>query len=175
MKFNLLFEFTVDKATSTIFVNREFAAGRALVWDAFTKPELLDEWWAPKPWTTKTKYVSFQAGGRRLYAMCSPEGQDTWLIQDFVSITPKINFQFIEAFCDKDENINTSLPIAEWNLDFSEARGITTVKIKVKHKDIAALEQIIAMGFKEGFTFTLNYLEGFIQSRKGKDETKNNK
>ena len=43
---NLPFEFTVDKSTKTVFINREFNAEQSLVWDAFTKQELLDRWWA---------------------------------------------------------------------------------------------------------------------------------
>ena len=39
---NLLFDFTVDKATSTIYVTREFAADLDIVWDAFSKAEILD-------------------------------------------------------------------------------------------------------------------------------------
>jgi uncharacterized protein YndB with AHSA1/START domain len=64
MKNNLLFDFTVDKATKTVFVNREFAADLSLVWDAFTKQEMLDQWWAPKPWASKTKFMNFEVGGR---------------------------------------------------------------------------------------------------------------
>ena len=52
---NLLFYFAVDKTTKTVYVNREFAAERLLVWDAFTKQEILDHWWAPNPWVSKTK------------------------------------------------------------------------------------------------------------------------
>ena len=52
---NLLFDFTVDKAAKTVFITREFDAELQLVWDAFTKPEILDQWWAPKPLTSKTK------------------------------------------------------------------------------------------------------------------------
>jgi hypothetical protein len=63
----------------------------------------------------------------------------------------------MDAFADKDENINKEMPSSEWNLDFSEAEGITTVKISIKHKNLTDLEQIIEMGFKEGFTMTLNY------------------
>ena len=59
MKNNLLFDFTVDKATKTVFINREFDADLSLVWDAFTKQEILDQWWAPKPLTSKTKYYGF--------------------------------------------------------------------------------------------------------------------
>ena len=94
MKNNLLFDFTVDKAAKTVFVTREFAAGLSLVWDAFTKPEILDQWWAPKPWAAKTKFMNFEVGGRRFYAMVSPEGQECWSIQKYTSISPKTNLNF---------------------------------------------------------------------------------
>jgi uncharacterized protein YndB with AHSA1/START domain len=64
MKNNLLFDFIVDKKTKKVFVNREFAANLSLVWDAFTKQEILDQWWAPKPWQSKTKSMNFKVGGR---------------------------------------------------------------------------------------------------------------
>src|SRR6266576_1765772 len=142
MKTSLLFDFTVDKSTKTVFVNREFAAGLSLVWDAFTKQEILDQWWAPKPWASRTKFMNFEVGGRRFYAMVSPEGQEHWSIQDFTSISPTTNFKYIDAFADKDENINPALPGTEWDLNFSKQYGTTTVKIIVKHKTLASLEQI---------------------------------
>ena len=166
MKNNLLFDFTVDKSTSSVLVNREFAAELSLVWDAFTKQEILDQWWAPKPWVSRTKYMDFKVGGRRFYAMVSPEGQEHWCIQDFTSISPKTNFKFLDAFADKDENLNNALPRADWDLNFSEHDGTTTVKITVKHKTLADLEQIIKMGFKEGFTMTLNELEILVSTLK---------
>lgn len=164
MKNKLLFDFTVDKTTNTVFVNREFAAQLSAVWDAFTKPEILDQWWAPKPWLSKTKRMDFVVGGRRFYAMVSPEGEEHWSIQDFTSISPSTNFKFIDAFSDKDENINPAFPSSEWDLDFNEQSGTTTVKIKVKHKTLADLEQIIQMGFQEGFTMTLDELDKLLFS-----------
>src|SRR5580704_274228 len=104
MKNDLLFDFIVDKTIKTVFINREFDADLSLVWDAFTKAELLDQWVAPKPWTSKTKYMDFKVGGRRFYAMVSPEGNEGWAIQEFTSITPKTNFKYHNAFADKDEN-----------------------------------------------------------------------
>ena len=62
MKNNLLFDFKVDKKTKTVFVDKEFAADLSLVWDAFTKKELLDQWWAPKPYMCKTKQMDFREG-----------------------------------------------------------------------------------------------------------------
>jgi uncharacterized protein YndB with AHSA1/START domain len=163
---NLLFDFTVDKAAKTVYVTKEFNAELPLVWDAFTKQELLDQWWAPKPWASKTKSMNFKEGGRRFYAMVSPEGEEHWSIQNFTSISPTTNFKFVDAFTDKDEVINSTFPSSEWDLNFSEQNNTTTVKITIRHKTLAALEQIMQMGFKEGFTMTLNELEILLQQLK---------
>src|SRR5262250_3569076 len=153
---NLPFEFTVNKATKTALVIREFAAELSLVWDAFTKPEILDQWWAPKPFTSKTKYMDFKVGGRRFYAMVSPEGQEHWSIQEYTSISPKTNFKMLNAFAGKDEN--PELPGSDWDLKFSEQNGVTTVSVTIYNESLARMEKMIEMGFKEGFTMTLNIL-----------------
>ncbi len=160
MKNSLLFDFTVDKATRMVFVKREFNAGLSLVWDAFTKQEILDQWWAPKPWTSKTKYMDFKVGGRRFYAMVSPDGQESWQIQDFTSISPKTNFKMFSAFADKDEN--PELPGSDWDYTFSEQNGRTKVSITIYNESLERMEKQIEMGFKEGFTMTLNYLEELL-------------
>lgn len=164
MKNDLIFDFTVDKKKSTVFVNREFNADQSMIWDAFTKQEILDQWWAPQPWKSITKHMNLVVGGHRFYAMVSPEGQEHWSIEKYTSITPKTNLKWISSFADKDENINEELPSSNWNLDFSEAEGITTVKISIKHEKLSDLEMHIQMGFKEGFTMTLNYLAELLSS-----------
>ena len=168
MNNNLQFDFTVDKPSKTVHVTREFNAELPLVWDAFTKQEILDQWWAPKPWASKTKFMDFKPGGRRFYAMVSPEGQEHWSIQDFTSVSPTTNFKFVDAFADKDQVINTEFPSSEWDLNFIEQNNTTTVKIIVKHKTLASLEQILQMGFEGGFTMTLNELEVLLQNLKSK-------
>ena len=167
MKNNLLFDFTVDKATKTVFVNREFAADLSLVWDAFTKQEILDQWWAPKPWASKTKVMNFKVGGRRFYAMVSPEGQEVgWSIQKYTSISPKTNFKFLNAFADKDEN--PELPGSDWDLSFSEENGKTKVSVSIYNESFERMEKMIEMGFKEGFTMTLKSLEDLLPTLSGK-------
>lgn len=166
MKSALDFDFLVNKKDLTVTVHRQFNAGLKLVWNAFTKQELLDQWWAPKPWASKTKYMNFKVGGRRFYAMVGPEGEEHWSIQDFTSITPTTSFEFFDAFADKDENINSSFPSSAWSLNFRETSGITTVDITITSKTLADLEQHLQMGFKEGFTMTLNYLEELLETQK---------
>src|SRR5579859_1027217 len=101
---NLLFDFTVDKATKTIHITREFAADLDLVWDAFTKAEILDQWTAPKPYRACTKEMDFREGGRWLYAMVSPEDVKHWSLVQFLKIQPKSGFSTKNTFSDENGN-----------------------------------------------------------------------
>jgi uncharacterized protein YndB with AHSA1/START domain len=162
MKNALLFDFTVDKTAKKVFVNREFDADLSLVWDAFTKQEILDQWWAPKPWESKTKSMNFEVGGRRIYAMVGPNGEEHWSIQEFTSISPKTNYKMLSAFGDKEGTINTAWPSSNWDLNFREENGTTEVHITIQHENLSDLEKMLEMGFKGGFTMTLNYLETLL-------------
>src|SRR6187402_2329938 len=134
MNNHLLFEFTVDKAAKKVFITREFDAELSLVWDAFTIAELLDQWVAPKPFTSRTKYMNFEVGGKRFYAMVGPDGQERWAIQEYTAIIPKTNFKMYNAFADKDEN--PELPGSEWDYTFSEQNGKTTVSITIYNESL---------------------------------------
>jgi uncharacterized protein YndB with AHSA1/START domain len=162
MKNNLLFDFTVDKTAKTVFITREFDADLSLVWDAFTKAEILDQWVAPKPWISKTKFMDFKVGGRRFYAMIGPEGQERWAIQKYTSISPKTNFKMFNAFADKDENLE--LPGSDWDYTFSEENGKTKVNITIYNESLARMEKMIEMGFTEGFKMSMNNLENLLAS-----------
>ena len=155
-------DFIVDKEAKTVYITKEFAAELDLVWDAYTKPELLDQWWAPKPLTSRTKVMDFREGGRRFYAMVTPEGQERWSVQKYTSITPKTNFKLFNAFADADENIQ--LPGSDWDLNFREDDGTTTVHISIYNESLERLERMIAGGFREGTAGQLSNLEELLAS-----------
>lgn len=157
-------EFIVNKETKTVLITAKFDAARDMVWDAFTKPDLLDQWWAPKPWTSRTKEMDFVVGGRRFYAMVSPEGIERWSVQKYTSITPTTNFKLLNTFT--DENENPELPGSDWDLNFTEQDSKTTVSISIYNESLERLEQMIDMGFKEGFTATLSHLNCLLVERK---------
>jgi uncharacterized protein YndB with AHSA1/START domain len=155
-------EFNVNKETKTVTIVKEFDAPPDMVWDAYTKPEILDKWWAPKPFSSRTKVMEFKEGGRRFYAMVSPDGQERWVVQKYTSITPKSNFKIFNAFADADENLE--LPGSDWDLNFSGQNGTTKVSISIYNESLERLERMIAMGFKEGTAAQLNNLEEVLAS-----------
>jgi len=153
-------DFIVDKQTKTVSITKEFAFELSLVWDAYTKPELLDQWWAPKPFASRTKAMDFRVGGRRFYAMVSPDGQERWGLQKYTSISPKTNFKLFNAFADEDEN--PELPGSDWDLTFSEQDGTTKVSISIYNESLERLEKMVEMGFKEGMMSQMENLEDLL-------------
>lgn len=165
MTATLLFDFIVNKENNTINVQREFAADLDLIWDAWTKPEILDQWWAPKPFRTKTKSMDFREGGYWHYAMIGPDNTTFWAKADYKKIEIKKNFSGLDGFCDTEGKINTDFPRSLWSTVFSESDDHTTVNITIKYDKLADLEKTIQMGFKEGFTMALGNLDQYIEAQ----------
>jgi uncharacterized protein YndB with AHSA1/START domain len=155
-------DFIVDKQTKTVSITKEFAAELSLVWDAYTKAEYLDQWWAPKPMTSRTKVMDFRVGGRRFYAMVSPDGSERWAVQKYTSITPKSNFKLFNAFADENENLQ--LPGSDWDLNFREQDGKTKVSISIYNESLERLERMIEGGFGQGTKMQLQNLEDLLET-----------
>lgn len=162
MKTALQFDFIADKEKNTITVKREFAAKRQLVWDCHTKSELLDKWFAPKPFTTKTKSMQFKEGGHWIYAMIDPEGKEYWGRTEYIKIDPIDSYQTRDAFADENGNINTDLPRAIWDVTFSDKGDRTLVQTIVQYETLEGLETVLNMGMKEGLASTLEKLDELL-------------
>lgn len=166
MTSNLLFDFLVDKENNTLTVRREFAAQRQLVWDCYTKSELLEQWFAPSPWKAKTKIMDFREGGHWLYAMCGPDGEEHWGRMDYEKINPIDAYVGMDGFCDENGVLNPALPRAPWDVDFTDKGENTVVTIVVTYNSLSDLETVIQMGMKEGLTICLDQLEALLHSNK---------
>jgi len=164
MENNSKTEFVVDLQNKKATITRVFDAPLENVWRAWTERDLLDQWWAPKPFIAKTRSMDFKVGGRRFYAMVSPEGQENWSIQKYTSISPKTNFRMYSTFADKDEN--PQLPGSDWDVTFSEQNGTTKVCIIITNESLDRMKKMIEMGFEAGLTATLGSLEELLQTSK---------
>lgn len=166
MKAALLMDFTVDKSNNTIHVKREFDAPRDLVWKAWTTADILDEWWAPKPYKCNTKTMDFRNGGYWLYCMQGPEGDVLWCRADYTGIIPEQAYELDDAFCDSEGVINDIHPGSHWHNTFSEAdQDKTLVSVEISYKCLADLEKILEMGMQEGFTKCMENLDHYISTQ----------
>lgn len=167
MKSNLLMDFAVDKPNKKIKVKRAFSAPLDLVWAAWTEEELLDQWWAPRPWQTHTKSMDFSEGGRWLYAMRGPDGEEHWCRTDYFTIEPQKGWTSKDGFCNSEGVMDKSLPGNNWKTDFSKVTGATLVEVQLSFDTLSEMEKILEMGFQEGFTMAMDNLDELLESKVG--------
>jgi len=155
--------FTKDLENKKIVVEREFSAPVESVWKAWTDSDLLDQWWAPKPWRAETKSMDFRTGGFWLYAMKGPDNEVHWARVDYKSIEKLKNFQAADYFCDENGNKNDELPNMNWDNQFSKTADGTRVVVNISFKSEADIRAILDMGFKEGFEMALGNLDELLE------------
>lgn len=163
MESNHTNSFNIDKENNVILVEKTFLAPLEVVWDAWTKSDLLDQWWAPQPWKAVTKNMSFTEGGQWLYCMEGPEGEKTWGKAMYNNIRIYDSFDAVDVFTDGEGIENYELPTLLWKTSFKESYDKTIVTVKIKFDSYADLDKIMEMGFKEGFEGALGNLEEFLE------------
>lgn len=165
MKKAILFDFDVIANENKILVKRSFNAPKDLVWAAWTDPEILDLWWAPKPYQAVSKKLDLKPGGIWHYYMQGPEGDQHWCLFEYQNINHQESFDGIDAFCDENAQVNNSKPRVKWFNQFKSQGEETLVIAELSFEKLSDLESIIEMGFKEGFTAGLENLDHYIASQ----------
>ncbi len=163
MKSNLHYSFKTDMQTNQLTIRREFDAPKDLVWDCYTKSDLLDQWFAPEPFTAKTKSMEFREGGHWHFAMVDPDGNEHWVRFDYETINPKDSFSAQDAFSDAEGGINRNLPVSTWDVTFEDKAAGSLVQIVSTYKTAEELQQMVDMGMKEGLEATLSSLDKLLE------------
>ena len=106
--------------------------------------------------------MDFSVGGKRFYAMVSPDGQERWILQTYLVINPKTHFKYFNVFADANENPDQFG--SEWDISFSEQDGLTTVQISIFNESLERLERMLELGFKEGYAASMANLEALLEN-----------
>jgi PhnB protein len=163
MDTNNQLQISKDLPNKKITITRYFDAAPEQVWRAWTESNLLDQWWAPKPWRAETKTMDFREGGYWLYAMVGPDDTKMWARVDFKSINPNKSFQAVDCFCDENGNPNKEFPTMTWNNEFRPDEDGTKVIVEISFTNEADLQKVIEMGFEAGFTAALSNLDELME------------
>ena len=161
MESNIIFN--KDFESNTVYVMKIYHADVSKVWNYFTKAELLDQWWAPKPWKCETKKQDFKEGGVWLYSMVGPEGERHYAQVKYGEIMEHRSFDGTDTFCDENGNVNPDFPEAKWLFGFTGVEEGTKVTVNIHFSSTEAMKQLREMGFEEGFKMGLNQLEEIIK------------
>lgn len=119
------------------------------VYRAWTEPELLKRWFAPRPWTTPHAELDVRAGGASLVVMRSPEGEDFPHSGVYLEVVPNERLVFTDAYT--RAWVPSKKPFMTVVLTFENEGGKTRYTARARHwteEDRATHE---TMGFHEGW------------------------
>ncbi|WP_350289118.1 SRPBCC domain-containing protein [uncultured Croceitalea sp.] len=162
MKSNVIFDFKTDKKTNSILVKRSFNANLALVWDAWTKAEILDRWWAPEGYRSTTKSLNFVEGGMRHYRMQGPNNFEMWGITTYDKISYHKNYSGKEYSADEFAKVSTELPPSVYLIRFYKQKELTLIEHMTTYNSLNDLEQSLQYGFEEGMLGAFDRLDSFL-------------
>ncbi|TGK18212.1 SRPBCC family protein [Leptospira kmetyi] len=158
-----------NQTSKDLVITRIFNAPREIVFDAWTVPEQLKQWWGPNGFTTPVCKVDFRVGGRFLFCMRAPDGQEFWSTGEYREIARPEKIVQTDSFADKDGN---PVPAShygmqgDWpefllvNLLFEDQQGKT--KFTLRHSGIPEGE-IFEMT-KASWSEMFDKLEPIVQS-----------
>lgn len=168
MKSKHLFEFSIDQENNTIYIKRGFDATLQLVWQAWTKPELLDKWFGPKPFKAETLSMDFSEGGFWLYTLKSDEYGQQWGKTDYHKIVNLKYFTASDSFLDENLTLIPDYPVSSWKIDFNEDTDITSIYITTTYKSFVDLEKMVEWGYMDGFTAVMQNLDELLSITENK-------
>jgi uncharacterized protein YndB with AHSA1/START domain len=145
-------------ATGELVITRVFDAPRELVWKAWTDPEQVVRWWGPKDYTSPVAKIDLRVGGRYLYCMRSPDGQDGWNGGVYREIVPLERIVCTVSFTDEH---GTPMPASQFGLPpdwpdetvavttFEERDGKTTLTLRYAGIPADAMQEMMVAGWNE--------------------------
>lgn len=155
-----------DLANNKITITRQYDFPPQQVWDAWTRSDILDKWWAPKPWRSETKSFDFKVGGTWHYAMVGPNNDRHWGRFDYTRIESPRSFEGVDSFADEQGAQSDDMPGTNWHVEFNQAGTGTEVVVHVTGNQQGAVEKMLEMGFEEGFKAGLDNLEDYLERKK---------
>lgn len=132
-----------------LVITRLIEAPREKVYRCWTEPELMKQWFAPRPWTTPEVEVDLRTGGANRIVMRSPEGQDFPNLGIYLEVVPNEKLVFTDAFT--EAWVPSQKPFFTGVLTFEDEGGRTRYTARARHWTPEDKDTHEKMGFHEGW------------------------
>ncbi len=143
----------------TVVITRVFDAPRALVWQAWTDPKMLGEWFGPRNFTASVPELDVRIGGALRIVMHGPDGNDYPMKGVFTEVKAPERLVFSNIAIDSDGN---HLLEGETSVTFTEHDGKTTMTIKSHMVGLVPIAPQMLAGMEVGWTQSIDKLQELV-------------
>ena len=140
-----------------IVMTRVFDAPRQMVFDAFSKPELLKRWFGPRGWSLVVCDVDFRVGGSWRFVLRGPDGKEMGMRGVYLEITPPERSVHMESFDDYPGESQVTAVFAEHN-------GKTTLTATVLYPSQEIRDIVVKTGMEHGAAESYDKLAELLAS-----------
>jgi uncharacterized protein YndB with AHSA1/START domain len=142
-----------------ILITREFDAPKHLVYQAWTTPELVKQWWTANRGEATVVEIDLRVGGKWRYVMVTPDGMEVGFHGEYREIVPNERIVSTEVYEGAPGSEGTLNTITLTEID---ARTTATILIEAGSREVR--DTIIASGMEEGLQDALALLEHVARS-----------
>jgi uncharacterized protein YndB with AHSA1/START domain len=153
---------TQESSEREFVMERILDAPRELVFQAWSDPKHLEQWWGPKGWTLPVCKMDFRPGGVWHYCMRGPEGEEGWGKAVYREIVEPERIVYVDSFADAEGNALEGMPETVITVTFTEQAGKTKLTSRAQFASAADLETTLGMGMAEGLSETWDRLEEYL-------------
>ena len=153
---------TTPTAQHELSITRLIDAPREKVFRCWSEPELLKQWFAPKPWTISRVDTDFRSGGASTITMRSPEGQEFPNPGLYLEIVPNQRLVFTDAFT--AGFVPAGQPFMVAVVTFEDEGGKTRYTARALHWNAEAKARHEQMGFHTGWSQCAEQLEALAKT-----------
>ncbi|MCP3424852.1 SRPBCC family protein [Rothia sp. AR01] len=156
---------TVDQDLDalTMRVVADFPVPVRRLWDAYADPRQIERFWGPPEWpATFTRHDMFP-GGRSDYYMTSPEGEPSGGYWEFLDVDAPRSFEVRDGFAGPDGEPNPEMPSMRMTFEFEETGDGSRLTTTTYFDSLDQLEQLLAMGMREGMTAAMGQIDDVLQ------------
>lgn len=135
-------------------------APREKVFRAWTEPELMKQWFTPRPWTTPVIEIDLRPGGSNFILMRGPDGTEVPNRGVYLEVIPNQKLVFTDAYTTAWQP--SEKPFITAALTFEDEGGKTKYTARVLHWTAADRETHEKMGFYDGWGKATDQLEALV-------------
>ncbi|MCP1558230.1 UNVERIFIED_ORG: uncharacterized protein YndB with AHSA1/START domain [Methylobacterium sp. SuP10 SLI 274] len=144
-----------------LVLTRLIPAHRRALWRAWTEPELVKRWFAPKPYTTPVVELDLRPGGSNLIVMRSPDGQDLPNRGVYLEVVPDTRLVVTDAY--RSAWVPSEKPFLTVILTFADEAGGTRYTARARHWTLEDRQAHEAMGFEQGWGLCADQLTELVR------------
>lgn len=144
-----------------IEMTRDFDAPRALVWEMFTKPEHIRQWWGHNHLAVTHCEVDLRVGGKYRYVGTTPDGREVPFCGEHLEIVPPEKIVFTEIF---DVDMAREHP-STVTTTFTERDGKTTMRLVARYDSKQTRDNVLKSGMESGAAAGYDRIDEMLRKR----------